>query len=90
MKTGMKPQSPLILFACSTESCRQPDTRCFEDILNFTVPSGLFQGAFNEARNSTYTPISAEFIVKRDKDGNWKRNGTSYDNLMKVRARCRG
>ena len=70
-----------------------PDTPVFQkDILNFTVPSGLFQGAYNEGKElDLYAEFPAEFIVKRDKDGNWcKWNGTSYDNLMKGQGTVQG
>jgi len=41
-------------------------------ILNFTIPSGLLQGAYNEgAEMYTYTDFPAEYIVKRDANGNW-------------------
>ena len=53
-----------------------------KDILSFTIPSGLLQGAYNEGRDlDLYANFPAEFIVKRDKDGNWctwdGTNGTS-------------
>jgi len=50
-----------------------PDTPVFQkDILNFTVPSGLLQGAYNEGKAlDLYADFPAEFIVKRDPNGNW-------------------
>lgn len=62
-----------------------PDTPVFQkDILNFTVPSGLFQGAYNEGAELDWNAeFPAEFIVKRDKNGNWcKWNGTAYESLI--------
>jgi hypothetical protein len=51
-------------------------------VLNFVVPSGLLQGAYNEGKElDLYANFPAEHIVKRDKDGNWctwdGTNGTS-------------
>ena len=41
-------------------------------LLNFTVPSGLLQGAYQEgAELSLYDELAVEYIVSRDKDGNW-------------------
>ena len=53
-------------------------------ILNFTVPSGLLQGAYNEGKElDLYANFPAEFIVKRDKDGNWCRwTGSAYESLI--------
>ena len=53
-------------------------------ILNFTIPSGLLQGAYNDgAELDLYANFPAEFIVKRDKDGNWcKWTGTAYKSLL--------
>ena len=53
-------------------------------ILNFSVPSGLFQGAYNEGKVlDLYADFPAEYIVKRDKNGNWcKWNGTAYESLI--------
>ena len=62
-----------------------PDTPVFQkDILNFTVPSGLFQGAYQEGKElDLYADFPAEFIVKRDPDGNWcKWTGTAYASLI--------
>ena len=55
-----------------------------KDVLNFTVPSGLFQGAYQEGKAlDLYADFPAEYIVKRDKDGNWcKWNGTAYESLI--------
>ena len=54
--------------------------------MNFTVPSGLFQGAYNEGKElDLYAEFPAERIVKRDKDGNWCKynSGTgNYDSLI--------
>jgi len=58
-----------------------------KDTLNFTIPSGLLNGAYNEgAELDLYADFPAEFIVKRDPDGNWCKfnSGTGdYDSLMK-------
>jgi hypothetical protein len=53
-------------------------------VLNFTIPSGLLQGAYNEGKAlDLYANFPAEHIVKRDKDGNWcKWNGTAYASLI--------
>ena len=53
-------------------------------ILNFTIPSGLLQGAYNEGKElDLYANFPAEFIVKRDKDGNWcKWTGSAYASLI--------
>jgi len=70
-----------------------PDTPVFQkDILNFTVPSGLLQGAYNEGKElDLYVKFPADRIVKRDRLGNWcKWNGTSYDNSMKGQGTVQG
>jgi len=61
-------------------------------ILNFTIPSGLLQGAYNDgAVLDMYADFPAEFIVKRDKYGNWcKFNGSSYDNALKGQGTVQG
>jgi len=62
-----------------------PDTPVFQkDILNFTVPSGLFQGAYQEGKElDLYANFPAEFIVKRDPQGNWcKWNGIAYESAI--------
>jgi len=53
-------------------------------VLNFTIPSGLLQGAYNEGKAlDLYAEFPAEFIVKRDKDGNWRKwTGTAYASLI--------
>ena len=50
-----------------------PDMPVFQkDILNFTVPSGLFQGAYNEGAELDFiADFAAEYIVRRDPDGKW-------------------
>ena len=41
-------------------------------VLNFSVPSGLLDGAYNEGTEmELYAEFPAEYIVKRDPDGNW-------------------
>ena len=54
------------------------------DVLNFSIPSGLLQGAYNEGKElDLYAEFPAEFIVKRDKDGNWcKWTGSAYQSLI--------
>lgn len=62
-----------------------PDTPVFQkDILNFTVPSGLFQGAYQEGKElDLYADFPAEHIVKRDPQGNWcKWTGSAYASLI--------
>jgi hypothetical protein len=55
-------------------------------VLNFTIPSGLLQGAYNEGKElDLYADFPAEFIVKRDPNGNWCEfnSGTGdYDSLI--------
>jgi len=53
-------------------------------ILNFTIPSGLLQGAYNEGKAlDLYANFPAEFIVKRDAQGNWCRwTGSAYASLI--------
>lgn len=70
-----------------------PDTPVFQkDILNFSVPSGLLQGAYNEGKVlDLYADFPAEHIVKRDPQGNWcKWNGASYDSLLKGQGTVQG
>jgi len=54
------------------------------DVLNFSIPSGLLQGAYNEGKElDLYAEFPAEFIVKRDPNGNWcKWNGSAYVNPL--------
>jgi len=61
-------------------------------VLNFTIPSGLPQGAYNEGKVlDLYAQFPAEHIVKRDPQGNWcKWNGVSYDNLLKGQGTLQG
>jgi hypothetical protein len=73
--------------ACVFQSSHNdiPDMPMFQkDVLNFTIPSGLLQGAYNEGKElDLYANFPAEFIVKRDKDGNWcKWNADHYDSLI--------
>lgn len=53
-------------------------------VLNFVIPSGLLQGAYNEGKAlDLYADFPAERIVKRDKDGNWcKWTGSAYASLI--------
>jgi hypothetical protein len=53
-------------------------------VLNFAIPSGLLDGAYNEgAVLDLYADFPAEFIVKRDPQGNWcKWNGSAYASLI--------
>jgi hypothetical protein len=53
-------------------------------VLNFVIPSGLLQGAYNEGKAlDLYANFPAEFIVKRDPDGNWcKWTGSAYASLI--------
>jgi trimeric autotransporter adhesin len=53
-------------------------------VLNFVVPSGLLDGAYNDGKElDLYANFPAEFIVKRNADGNWcSWNGSSYDSLI--------
>ena len=55
-----------------------------KDVLNFTIPSGLLQGAYNDGAELDWeADFPAEFIVKRDKDGNWcKWTGSAYASLI--------
>jgi len=53
-------------------------------VLNFVIPSGLLQGAYNEGTElDLYADFAAEYIVKRDPDGNWcKWTGSAYTSLI--------
>lgn len=53
-------------------------------VLNFSIPSGLLNGAYNEgAELDLYADFPAEFIVKRDPNGNWcKWGGAAYESLI--------
>jgi len=53
-------------------------------VLNFAIPSGLLDGAYHEGDAlNLYADFPAEFIVKRDKDGNWcKWTGSAYASLI--------
>ena len=53
-------------------------------VLNFAIPSGLLQGAYQEGKVlDLYANFPAEFIVKRDPTGNWcKWTGSAYASLI--------
>ena len=53
-------------------------------ILNFTIPSGLLDGAYNDgALLDWVADFPAEFIVKRDPQGNWcEWGGSGYSSLI--------
>lgn len=61
-------------------------------VLNFAIPSGLLDGAYQEGKVlDLYANFPAEFIVKRDPQGNWcKWNGTGYDNSLKGQGTVQG
>jgi len=62
-----------------------PDMPVYQrEMLNFTIPSGLLQGAYNEGKElDLYAEFPAKRIVKRDKDGNWcKWTGSAYASLI--------
>ncbi|MGB3988867.1 MAG: carbohydrate binding domain-containing protein, partial [Minisyncoccales bacterium] len=62
-----------------------PDLPTYQrDMLNFAIPSGLLDGAYNEGTEmELYAEFPAEYIVKRDPDGNWcKWNGAAYENPL--------
>jgi hypothetical protein len=62
-----------------------PDLPSYQrGVLNFAVPSGLLEGAYNEgAELDLYADFPAEYIVKRDPGGNWcKWNGSAYESLI--------
>lgn len=72
---------------CAFESCHSdtPDTETSQrDTLIFTVPSGLFQGAYHEGAVLDYhANFPAEYIVRRDSTGNWCRwNISAYESLI--------
>jgi len=50
-----------------------PDMPVYQrEMLNFTVPSGLLQGAYNEGAELDFiADFAAEYIVRRDPDGKW-------------------
>jgi len=53
-------------------------------VLNFTIPSGLLNGAYNDGAALDWgADFPAEFIVKRDPNGNWCTvNGANHDSLI--------
>lgn len=53
-------------------------------VLNFVIPSGLLDGAYNDGKElDLYADFPAEFIVKRDPNGNWcKWTGAAYASLI--------
>jgi hypothetical protein len=53
-------------------------------VLNFAIPSGLLDGAYEEGTEmELYADFPAEFIVKRDPNGSWcKWNGSAYVNPL--------
>jgi hypothetical protein len=62
-------------------------------VLNFSVPSGLLDGAYNEgAELDLYANFPAEFIVKRDPQGKWctwdGTNGTSLITGLNGTVHC--
>lgn len=61
-------------------------------VLNFAIPSGLLDGAYHEGEElDLYANFPAEYIVKRDPQGNWcKWNGTGYDNSLKGQGTVQG
>jgi len=62
-----------------------PDLPSYQrGILNFAIPSGLLNGAYHEGSMlDFYADFPAEFIVKRDPDGNWcKWTGSAYASLI--------
>ena len=92
--SGAEATNPVDI-VCVFESCHSdtPDTETSQqDTLIFTVPSGLFQGAYQEGKVlDLYADFPAEHIVKRDPQGNWcKWNGTGYDNSLKGQGTVQG
>lgn len=62
-----------------------PDLPSYQrGILNFAIPSGLLNGAYHEGSMlDFYADFPAEFIVKRDPQGNWcKWTGSAYASLI--------
>src|SRR5690606_24064478 len=62
-----------------------PDLPTYQrGVLNFTIPSGLLQGAYNEGTElDLNADFPAEYIVKRDANGNWvKWGGAAYESLI--------
>jgi len=62
-----------------------PDLPTYQrGVLNFTIPSGLLDGAYNDgAQLDWVADFPAEFIVKRDPNGNWvKWTGSAYASLI--------
>ena len=53
-------------------------------ILNFEIPSGLLDGAYEEGGElDLYAEFAADFIVRRDPDGRWcEWNGSGYVNPL--------
>jgi hypothetical protein len=54
-------------------------------ILNFEIPSGLLDGAYEEGGElDLYAEFAADFIVRRDPEGRWcEWNGTEYVNPLR-------
>jgi hypothetical protein len=62
-----------------------PDLPSYQrGVLNFAVPSGLLDGAYQEGKElDLYANFPAEFIVKRDPQGKWCRwTGTEYESIV--------
>jgi hypothetical protein len=53
-------------------------------VLNFTIPSGLLNGAYNDGAELDWiADFPAEYIVKRDPNGNWcEWTGAAYESLI--------
>jgi len=53
-------------------------------ILNFEIPSGLLDGAYEEGGElDLYAEFAADYIVRRDPEGRWcKWNGAAYENPL--------
>jgi len=73
---------------CVPQSCHNdPPQECAlnEDILVFTIPTGLLQGAYMEgAALDIYDELAVEHIVSRDEDGVWGNLDGGVGNIVQV------
>jgi hypothetical protein len=62
-----------------------PDMPVYQrEMLNFTIPSGLLDGAYEEGGElNLYAEFAANYIVRRDPNGRWcEWNGSAYVNPL--------
>ena len=81
--SGDEATNPVDIICVPQSSHNDPATECAfnQDVLTFTVPSGLLQGAYQEgAELDIYDELAVECIVSRDEDGNWDNMDGGIDN----------